>query len=59
MPGGYRNISNELSIGTVIDRKSRGLEEYARDQGWWDGQTPFNFKDIFSIDPGKQIAGSF
>ncbi|KAJ8981093.1 hypothetical protein NQ317_005490 [Molorchus minor] len=37
-PGGYRNISNVLTITTGIDRKSDGLEDYAKSKGLWDGQ---------------------
>lgn len=36
--GGYRNISNALTITTKLDRKSEGLEEYAKSKGLWDGQ---------------------
>ena len=51
--GPYRNISNELSIETKLDRKSSGLEHYALEQGWWHGKDTFNFKQIFSMDSGK------
>lgn len=39
--GGFRNISNILTITTKIDRKSDGLEEYAKSKGLWDGQVCF------------------
>lgn len=35
---GSRNISNVLTISTKIDRKSEGIEEYAKAKGLWDGQ---------------------
>lgn len=35
--GGYRNISNVLTITTKIDRKSEGLVEYAKSNGLWNG----------------------
>ena len=47
-----RNISNELTIGTNITLSSAGLQEYAKEQGWWDGNAPFSFKDAYSHDPG-------
>jgi len=34
---GFRNISNNLSIGTKIDRKCAGLEKKAQEAGVWDG----------------------
>jgi secernin len=60
---GYRNISNALTITTKIDRKSDGLEEFAKSKGLWDGevrssllgnslkiilQGEFNFCAVFS-----------
>ncbi|XP_018574937.1 secernin-3 [Anoplophora glabripennis] len=45
---GYRNISNVLTITTKIDKKSDGLEDYAKSKGLWDGQGEFNFCEAFS-----------
>nr|XP_023018762.1 secernin-3-like [Leptinotarsa decemlineata] len=45
---GYRNISNALTITTKIDRHSKGLLEYAKSKGLWDGQGEFNFREAFS-----------
>lgn len=36
--GGFRNISNGYTITTKIDRKSDGLEEYAKSKGLWSGE---------------------
>ncbi|KAJ8921007.1 hypothetical protein NQ315_015803 [Exocentrus adspersus] len=46
--GGYRNISNVLTITTTIDRKSEGLDDYAKSKGLWNGQGEFNFCEAFS-----------
>lgn len=45
---GFRNISNILTITTKIDRKSKGIEEYAKSKNLWDGAGEFNFCEIFS-----------
>ncbi|XP_042562336.1 secernin-3 [Clupea harengus] len=47
--GGYRNISNQYSITTQIDKEHPGMREYAKDQGWWDGDTPFSFAGVYSF----------
>lgn len=58
--GGYRNISNEYSITTRIDKEHQGLREYALTKGWWDGKTRFNFAAVFSyMTPGRiEASGS-
>jgi len=46
---GTRNISNCLSIRSDFDLSSEGIEQYARDKGYW-GQpsdTPFDFMQAF------------
>lgn len=48
--GGYRNISNELSIGTKIDRMSDGLASAAQEKGLWDGSGEFNFRAAFASE---------
>lgn len=48
--GGYRNISNALSIGTNIDRMSEGLEAAAQEKGLWDGSGTFSFSAAFAVD---------
>lgn len=50
---GVRNISNELSIGTKIDRSSPNLAEEAKKLGLYkDEMAPFNFAKVFS-ESGK------
>ncbi len=46
-PEGYRNISNCLSIGTDVEVTSAGLEERARQLGFWNGDGPLHFADTF------------
>lgn len=43
----YRNISNCLTITTKIDKESKGLRKLALDKNRWDGQSEFNFREIF------------
>ncbi|XP_044528705.1 secernin-2 [Gracilinanus agilis] len=46
---GPRNISNQLSIGTDITAEHPELRAHAQKQGWWDGQTTFDFAQVFSL----------
>lgn len=46
---GARNISNQLSIGTDISAEHSELRTHALAQGWWDGQSPFDFTRAFSL----------
>lgn len=46
--GGVRNISNQLSITTKIDREHPELKEYAKSNGWWDGEKEFDFAATYS-----------
>ncbi|XP_074080237.1 secernin-2 isoform X3 [Macrotis lagotis] len=46
---GARNISNQLSIGTDITAEHPELRAHAQKQGWWDGQTTFDFAHVFSL----------
>ena len=50
LTGGYRNISNALSIGTKIDRMSEGLPAVAQEKGLWDGSGEFDFSKSFGVD---------
>ena len=34
-----------MSIGTKIDLMSNGLKEKAQNDGWWDGETTFNWTE--------------
>ncbi|KAJ8352050.1 hypothetical protein SKAU_G00235260 [Synaphobranchus kaupii] len=45
---GYRNISNQYSITTKIDREHPEMREYARSRGWWDEKDQFNFARVYS-----------
>lgn len=58
---GFVNISNVLSITTNIDKKSEGIEEYAKSKGLWNGDGEFNFCEVFSGEkkPGdsRYLAG--
>uniref|UniRef100_A0A3Q3AUW2 Secernin-2 n=1 Tax=Kryptolebias marmoratus TaxID=37003 RepID=A0A3Q3AUW2_KRYMA len=45
---GVKNISNQLTIGTEISAEHPELRSVARAKGWWDGQEPFNFSQVFS-----------
>lgn len=45
---GGRNISNGLTIRNDFDAASRGLKDYAKEHGLWDGLEPFDFAKCFS-----------
>ncbi|KAL1786221.1 secernin-3 isoform X1 [Sigmodon hispidus] len=45
---GVRNISNQLSITTKIDREHPDMRNYAKQKGWWDGQGDFDFTAAYS-----------
>ncbi|TRY85329.1 hypothetical protein DNTS_031284 [Danionella cerebrum] len=58
--GGYRNISNQYSITTRIDREHEGLRAYARERRWWNGDAPFSFSDILRDKAsGINMEGAF
>uniref|UniRef100_A0A8C2EW96 Secernin 3 n=1 Tax=Cyprinus carpio TaxID=7962 RepID=A0A8C2EW96_CYPCA len=52
---GYRNISNEYSIETKIDREHPELRTYAEKQRWWNGKTEFNFATVYSYSNTARI----
>lgn len=52
---GYRNISNQYSITTKIDKEHPRLKDYAREKGWWDGQAQFSFADVYSFQTTARI----
>lgn len=56
--GGHRNISNQYSITTKIDKEHPEMREYARSQGWWDGKTQFNFSTVYSFMTTARIEAS-
>lgn len=45
---GFRNISNQYSITTKIDREHPDMRDYAKSKGWWDCKREFNFAVIYS-----------
>ncbi|XP_011355575.1 secernin-3 isoform X1 [Pteropus medius] len=54
--GGVRNISNQLSITTKIDREHPEMRNYAKQKGWWDGKKEFDFAATYSyIDTAKMM----
>ncbi|KAJ1188124.1 hypothetical protein NDU88_004889 [Pleurodeles waltl] len=53
-----RNISNNLSITTKIDREHPGMREYARNRGWWDGKKEFHFAAVYSYDNTARLITS-
>ncbi|XP_007537589.2 secernin-3 [Erinaceus europaeus] len=51
---GVRNISNQLSITTKIDREHPDMRNHAKQKGWWDGQKEFDFAATYSyLDTAK------
>ncbi|XP_021562594.1 secernin-2 isoform X2 [Carlito syrichta] len=46
---GFRNISNQLSIGTDISAEHSELRAQAQARGWWGGQGTFDFARVFSL----------
>ncbi|XP_062861948.1 secernin-3 [Trichomycterus rosablanca] len=55
---GYRNISNQYSITTKIDREHLGMREYAQKKGWWDGKVEFSFAEVYSFMNTARIAAA-
>jgi secernin len=61
---GYRNISNGLTIRNKIDKSSNGLEDYAKNAGYWDRMGEFDFAKSFSAGSveyppsSRQVCGS-
>ena len=64
-PGGVRNISNQLTIRTKIDKMSVELKEHAQAKGWWSPDAgEFDFAKAYSSDfeetelaPGETPSG--
>lgn len=48
LTSGSRNISNNLTIRTKFDLASAGLQDYAREEGFWNGKGVFDFAECFS-----------
>ncbi|KAM4609031.1 secernin-3 [Polymixia lowei] len=55
---GYRNISNQYGITTKIDKEHPKMREYAHSQGWWDGEAPFSFAEVYSFLTTARIEAS-
>jgi len=53
-----RNISNGLTIRTSFDLSSKGLKEYAKQKGYWDGREPFDFAACFSYGGVDELSDS-
>lgn len=53
---GVRNISNQLSITTKIDREHPDMRNYAKQKDWWNGTKEFDFAATYSfIDTAKMM----
>ncbi|XP_061852532.1 secernin-1 isoform X2 [Colius striatus] len=46
---GAKCICNQLSLTTKIDAEHPELRSYVRSQGWWNGDSDFNFSEVFSL----------
>ncbi|XP_071591703.1 secernin-1 isoform X1 [Heliangelus exortis] len=46
---GVKCICNQLSLTTKIDAEHPELRNYVRSQGWWNGDSDFNFSEVFSL----------
>lgn len=56
---GVRNISNQFSITTKIDREHPDMRNYAKLKGWWDGKKEFDFAAAYSyIDTALMMTSS-
>lgn len=52
---GCRNISNQYSITTKIDKEHPALRTYAQEQHWWDGKSQFSFAEVYSYSSTARI----
>ncbi|XP_002712343.2 secernin-3 isoform X2 [Oryctolagus cuniculus] len=56
---GVRNISNQLSITTKINREHPDVKNYAKQKSWWDGKKEFDFAAVYSyLDTAKMMTSS-
>ncbi|NWI55236.1 SCRN1 protein, partial [Calyptomena viridis] len=46
---GVKCICNQLSLTTKIDAEHPDLRNYVKSQGWWNGDSDFNFSEVFSL----------
>ncbi|XP_069068200.1 secernin-1 [Pleurodeles waltl] len=54
---GVRCVCSRLQITKKMDAEHPQLKDHAASEGWWDGQTEFNFSQVFS--DGEEHAGTF
>ncbi|XP_078520596.1 secernin-1 [Lissotriton helveticus] len=45
---GVRCVGSHLQLTTTMDAEHPQLRDHAASEGWWDGQTEFNFSQVFS-----------
>ncbi|XP_018584571.1 secernin-3 [Scleropages formosus] len=55
---GHRNISNQYSITTKIDKEHPETRRYAKSRGWWDGKSEFSFAEVYSYRTTGRIEAS-
>ncbi|XP_037704549.1 secernin-3 isoform X2 [Choloepus didactylus] len=56
---GVRNISNQLSVTTKIDREHPAMRNHAKQKGWWDGEKEFDFAAAYSyLDTARMMTSS-
>lgn len=48
-PGEYRNISNGISIRTNWGAVSKDIQSICKDNGWWNGTLPFDWKRAVGV----------
>ncbi|XP_041056242.1 secernin-3 [Carcharodon carcharias] len=52
---GVRNISNQLSITTKINKEHPEMRSYAKSRGWWDGKVEFDFTAVYSYQDSAEM----
>ncbi|KAL9188501.1 hypothetical protein ACHAXT_006879 [Thalassiosira profunda] len=55
-PGGYRNISNGVSIRSNWGAVSKDIRSICKENGWWDGSSEFDWKR--AVGSGGSVVGS-
>ncbi|XP_069505022.1 secernin-1 isoform X3 [Ambystoma mexicanum] len=53
---GSRCVCSRLQLTTKLDAEHPELRDHAVSEGWWDGQTEFNFAEVFSTCEEQQTA---
>ena len=49
------DILPESSVTTKVDLCSDGLYSLARERGWWDGESPFNWASVLGGERSGQL----